>query len=62
MEDCDSLARKGVIAEDFTEKNLLVGLCLSSKMLSAQTKLTILFVANKPEGLFGSFPSYLWGI
>ena len=39
MKDSDSLARKGLIAEDFTENNLLVGLCLPSKPIAMQLAL-----------------------
>ncbi len=39
MKDSDSLARKGLIAEDFTENNLLVGLCLPSKSIAVQLAL-----------------------
>ncbi len=39
MKDYDSLAREGVIAEDFTENNLLVGLCLPSTPIAMQLAL-----------------------
>ena len=39
MKDCDSLARKSLITEDFTENNLLVGLCLPSKPIAMQLAL-----------------------